>query len=146
MIRFFDASALVKRYITEPESLAVRDLLAGDLPAVSRISEVEVASALARRCREGHFPASERDRAIATLREDIRSLLIVELTTEVVAVAYGLLTRHRLRDGDAIQLASSLELRQRLRYPMSFVAFDEKLCAAARDEGMEVLEVTATEG
>lgn len=101
-----------------------------------------MASALARRCREGSFSPAERDRATAVLRDDVRSLLIVEVTAEVVDAALGLLVRHPLRTGDAIQLASCLELRQRLKYPMSFAALDRKLCDAARAEGLDVEDFT----
>lgn len=106
---------------------------------MSRFSEIEVASAIERRCREGAFPPSERDRAIDVLRRDLRSLLIVELTAEVVSSAMGLMARHPLRAGDAIQLGSCLELRQRLKYPITFVAFDQRLLQAARSEGLEAV-------
>jgi predicted nucleic acid-binding protein len=42
--RYFDASALVKRYVQETGSVAVRQLLASGIIATSRLSEVEVAS------------------------------------------------------------------------------------------------------
>ncbi len=113
-------------------------MLAETLPAASRLSEVEVASALERRCREGSFQPSERDRAAVALRRDFRSLLVVELTADVVEGSLGLLARHPLRAGDAVQLASCLELRQRLRHPVAFVAYDERLRAAARREGLDV--------
>lgn len=72
------------------------------------------------------------------MRRDLGACLLVELTAEVVSAALGLLTRHPLRAGDAIQLASCLELRQRLKYPITFVAFDQQLLRAARKEGLDV--------
>ena len=48
-MRYFDASALAKRYVREKGSLKVRRLLASDVPATSRLSAVEIASALMRR-------------------------------------------------------------------------------------------------
>ena len=54
-MRYFDASALVKRYVRETGSTTVRRLLTLDAPVTSRLSEVEVASALVRRAREGAF-------------------------------------------------------------------------------------------
>ena len=138
MICFFDASALVKRYVAEPGSEDVERLLKKDLPAVARLSEVEVASAIERRCREGSFGAADRDRAIAALRRDVRSFLVVETTAAVVERALALLARHPLRTGDALQLASAIELRQRLEYRVSFAAFDRRLAEAARREGLEL--------
>jgi predicted nucleic acid-binding protein len=111
-------------------------LLADGIVAISRLSEVEVASALARRCREGAFPVEERDRALAALRRDVGALFVVELTSEVVARGIALLSRLALRAADAVQLASCLELRDRLQVPCVFVAADERLAAAARQEGL----------
>lgn len=57
----------------------------------------------------------------------------------MAAEARALLLRHRLRAGDAIQLASGLFLQRELRQPLTFVAFDDQLADAARDEGMTVV-------
>ncbi|MEO1369817.1 MAG: type II toxin-antitoxin system VapC family toxin, partial [Acidobacteriota bacterium] len=84
MIAFFDASALVKRYVDEPGSEAVRTRLREELPAAARLTEVEVASAIERRCREGSVAPADRDRAVSALRRDVRSFLMVELTASVV--------------------------------------------------------------
>ena len=61
-MRYFDASALVKRYVRETGSTTVRRLLASNTPATSRLTEVEVASALVRLAQEGVFTTAERDR------------------------------------------------------------------------------------
>jgi predicted nucleic acid-binding protein len=53
--RYFDASALVKRYVRETGSVMVRRLLAAGIVASSRLSEVEVSSGVIRRAREGAF-------------------------------------------------------------------------------------------
>lgn len=126
----------MKRYVEEPGSEAVRTLLARETTATARFSEVEIASALARRCREGAFPAEERDRALTRLREDFRVLSLVETTAAVVRKAVSLLSRHPLRAADALQLAACLEFREHLSLPVRFVAFDERLLAAARNEGL----------
>jgi hypothetical protein len=47
-MRFFDASALVKKYVRETDSARVRRLLGTGGVALSRLSEVEVVSAFAR--------------------------------------------------------------------------------------------------
>ena len=127
----------MKRYVAEPESTVIRRLFEGDFCAVSRLSEAEVASSLARRCREGAFPEFERDRALNALREDFGSLLIVEVTSEVVARSVGLLVRHRLRAADALQLSACLELRDRIRLPARFIAYDARLLEVAALEGLE---------
>lgn len=135
-MRYFDASALVKRYVREQGSVKVRRLISSDAPATSRLSEVEVASALTRRTREGAFSAAERDRALAALETDFPAILVVELTPDITMRARTLLQRHPLRAGDAIQLASCLYLQEQLGEEVSFLAFDGRLIQAARREGL----------
>lgn len=135
-MRYFDASALVKRYVRERGSLKVRRLLSSDTAASSRISQVEIVSALVRRSREGALSEAQREAAVAALEADFSALLVVELSSEVIARAIALLRRHRIRAGDAIQLASALHLRDALHEGMVFVAFDERLMAAASAEGL----------
>lgn len=135
-MRYFDASALVKRYVREEGSARVRRLLASDMPAASRLSEVEVASALERRAREGAFSRAERDRAMTAFVADFPALVVVELTSQITARARTLLQRHTLRAGDAVQIASCLFLQDQLGEPVTIVAFDDRLLAAARLEGL----------
>ena len=136
---FVDASALVKRYVRERHSAKVRRRLAAGPVAVSRLSEVEVPSALARLCREGRLSARARDRALAAVVSDFASWHVVELTTAVTALARDRLMRHELRTGDAIQLASALWLQDALGEPLQgVVAFDTRLVAAARAERLMV--------
>lgn len=136
-MRYFDASALCKWYIEEPESQIVRDLL--DAPAAtSRLSSVEVASGVIRRTREEGMPPHERDRVLDGFARDQDNLLIVELTPVVAALATGILARNALRAPDAIHLASCLWLRGELGADIPFVAFDARLRAAALAEDLLV--------
>ncbi len=134
---YLDASALVKWYVEEDGSERVLQLMARGSLATSRVSEVEVASAVARRCREGSFPVTERDRVFAALPSDLAAMFIVELTPGITARCIGLLARHRLRAGDSVQLASSLALQERADSRVEFVAFDDRLLEAARAEGLQ---------
>jgi len=132
---FVDASALVKRYVRERHSAMVRRLLAAGPVAVSRLSEVEVPSALARLVREGRLSARRRDGALAAFVTDFGAWHVVELTSDVTTLARRQLARYELRTGDAIQLASALWLRQTLGDSLtSLVAFDTRLAAAAAAE------------
>jgi uncharacterized protein len=135
-MRYFDASALVKRYVREQGSAKVVRLLSSTPAATSRLSQVEVASALVRRAREGAFSVADRDRALAALEQDFASLLVVEVTLPVTDQARALLLRHQLRAGDAIQLASGLFLQEQLGERVPFLAFDSRLTDAARSEGL----------
>ena len=137
-MRYFDASALVKRYVRETGSTTVRRLLASNTPATSRLSEVEVASALVHRAREGVFTTAERDRTLDAFAADLENITVVELTQDVTARATRLLGRHQLRAGDAIQLASCLFLQAQIDSTVPFVAFDRRLTEAARLEGLDI--------
>jgi predicted nucleic acid-binding protein len=139
--RYFDASAIVKRYVREAGSTTVRRLLASAVAATSRLSEVEVASAIVRRAREGSFSADQRDRMLNALDDDLPALAIVEVIPAVAADARFLLLRHALRPGDAIQLASCLYLQRQLGRPIPFVVYDRRLALAARAEGLAVVGV-----
>lgn len=139
MTRYFDASALVKRYVRESGSTTVRRLLASGTAATSRLSEVEVSSGIVRRAREGAFTIQQRDRMLAALVRDVPALAMVEMTPEITLDARTLLLRHPLRAGDAIQLASCRYLQRQLAQPVPFVAFDGRLVKAARAEGLTVI-------
>jgi predicted nucleic acid-binding protein len=65
-------------------------------------------------------------------------MLVVELVPVIVDRAIGLLRGHVLRAGDAIQLASCLHLRDAFEADVTFVAFDERLVAAARKERLRL--------
>jgi prevent-host-death family protein len=137
--RYFDASALVKRYVREAGSTTVRRLLASAIPASSRLSEVEVASGIIRRAREGAFTNRARDRMLAALQRDLPALAIVEMIPEIAADVRALLLRHSLRASDAVQLGSCLYLQRQLGQPVPFVVFDRRLVAAAQAEGLTVI-------
>lgn len=138
MITYFDASALVKRYIHEVGSDQVQQWLVLPRPATSRWSQVEILSALSRRSREGRVSPAERNAMAADLSDDLAGFLLVELTDEVIAACDALLARHPLRAGDCVQLASALVLKQRTGQPVMFHAFDQRLSKAAVLEGLLV--------
>ena len=127
----------MKRYVREAGSESVQGWLAAGSPATSRLSEVEVASALMRRWREGAFDKRSRDRALAALARDMKALSVVEVGPLVTARALAMLERHPLSGGDALQLASCLLLRDSSTTPVTFAAFDDRLSKAARAEGLE---------
>jgi uncharacterized protein len=136
LITFFDTSALVKRYVAEEGSAELRRRLAESVAAVARLSEIEVASAVVRRYREGGLDLEDRDRILAALEHDFTALYVVELSPVVARRARRLLVRHALRLADALQLASCLELAAQLQREVALAAFDERLLAAAQAEGL----------
>lgn len=136
-MRYVDASALAKWYIDEIGTDLVKVLL--DAPAAtSRLSGVEVPAAIIRRAREAATPAARRDRVLHSFNLGLDDMLIVELAPEVVLAANSILSRNTLRASDAIHLASCVSLSYELGADIPFVAFDERLRAAAVAEGLTV--------
>jgi predicted nucleic acid-binding protein len=138
VIVYIDASALVKRYVDEAGSPTVRAVVAREVIATSRLSEIEIGSGLVRRFREAGISARNLERTLSSLREDIRSIAVVELDEEVTGEAVALLIRHRLRASDAVQLASCLHLRRLASTEVRLLAYDNRLNDAARAEGLAV--------
>jgi predicted nucleic acid-binding protein len=109
---FFDSSALVKRYVAEPGTLWLLELLtarARYAPLVAQIAQVEICSSVMRRAREGTL--SQQEARLTRLFIDFdmaREYRVIALTGDVVALAEDLRERHALRASDAIQLASAL--------------------------------------
>jgi uncharacterized protein len=132
---------LAKRYVQEAGSANVRRQLRTGRVATSRLSAIEVASALARRQREGAFTTAERDRALKRLNADLHAWILVELTAELTADAQALLIRYGLRAGDAVQLASCLYLQRETAQRISFAAFDDRLSTAARAERLSLVSL-----
>ena len=139
MIRFFDASAVVAAYAKQADSSRMRELLAREGAAVSRLAEVETVSALARLVREDAIAGADRDAAIASFLEDLGGWEIVEVTREVTARAREVILAHPLKASDAVQLASALVLQSRIGNPLdAFVTLDARLLDAARRERLTV--------
>lgn len=106
----------------------------------SRLSHAEVSSAVVRRWREGVVTTGDRDRLLGNIGADFGEVEVVEMTREICERAVRLMMRHHLRTGDAIQLASALAIAEQMssRPRLRFVAFDDRLNAAAVAEGLAV--------
>lgn len=137
MIYFLDASALAKRYIAEHGSDRVRQLFRrGASIAVSRVSEVEVTSALVRRANAGDIDAATLEAHLESLLDDLAGCDIVEIRKPVVAHARQLVVEHGLRAYDGIQLACTL--RAKTNAPLTLWCADGDLASAAEAEGIRV--------
>lgn len=139
MILYLDTSSLLKHYIREPGSDDVATWIDGaDLVATSRITLAESAAALSRRPRGSGLPRSACRDALADLKRNWADYLAVDLDEHRAAT---LAWRRRLRGYDSIQLAAALTVGE-LAAPETLVisSFDAELKAAARAEGLTVLE------
>ncbi|MCS7283914.1 MAG: type II toxin-antitoxin system VapC family toxin, partial [Anaerolineae bacterium] len=140
VVYFFDSSALVKRYMDEPGSEWVRQILA-EFPfaAIAEITLVEVVAALARRWRMGEITIEEYRFTRGVFLKDVRWYQVFPTSQSTVERAIALIDHHPLRAYDALQLATALQLADALRserLSLTFVSADERLCAAAEQEGL----------
>jgi predicted nucleic acid-binding protein len=135
LIHYLDTSALVKRYVDEPGSAAVRPLFRGKSVATARIAYAELAATLARVCREGALDESDRDAIYARIDADFAALTVVEIRVPLTRAVPDLVKRRPLRGYDAVHLAAALALRDR-GVAVTFWAADGPLVDAARAEGL----------
>ena len=142
---YLDASAIVKRYVSELGSAWVQALCsdAENTLIMAEITLAEVASAFARAARSGRISAEERlnylDLFIGDCAERYR-LVAIERT--IIDQAVDLTQSHYLRGYDAVQLAAAFAVNAELirkRLPsLTFVSADEDLLEAAEAEGLPV--------
>lgn len=141
---YVDTSALIKRYIQEAGSSAVRALLAQATPlATATLAYVEMFATFYRRQRDGHLTASQSARLAAHFESDWRSYIRVPLHDDILRLGRNLARAHPLRGADAVHLASALSLRDTLGEAVRFVAADHRLLSAAAAEGLEPLDPSA---
>ena len=139
-MRFWDASAVISLCVSDPATRAVRGIAEED-PAITAWwgTVVECSSALFRLRRQGDLGAAEADLArqgVTRLAERWSEVLPSHEVREQALRALGL---HRLRAGDAFQLAAALVWAERRPSGQHFVSLDGRLRAAAHAEGFTVL-------
>lgn len=138
-MKFWDSSAVLPLLVAEASSGTVAAVYERDAhQVVWCLTEIEAASALARRERDG----GERE-DVADARSKLR--LLVERWEEVNSIenvrarALRLLSTHRLRAADALQLAAALVFCDERTESLPFVSLDDRLGDAARKERFPVL-------
>jgi uncharacterized protein len=135
LIAYLDSSALIKQYLVDEEAIDELALIMETASTVvtSRLSFVEVRAGLAAARRARRLSPMQHDRAVTIFESTWRTFDIVELDPSVGARAGMIAEDFGLRAGDAIQLASVLELD--LDETM-LVAWDGRLALAARAAGV----------
>ena len=137
MILYCDTSAVVKLYVVEPLSTAVKQLVeTAEVVAVCRIAWAEAHAALSRRAREVVADASAISAAKRAFAEDWPRYLVMEVTQSLVERAARYSDTFALRGYDSVQLAAAHETALLAEAPVSFACFDERLNKAALVLGM----------
>jgi predicted nucleic acid-binding protein len=104
-------------------------------------SDIECVSALSRRERLGEISTDLAGIAHRRMRTLFMSWYVIEPSTLVKETAMRLLRVHPLRAGDSLQLAAALTACSQQSEALDFVCLDERLSAAARREGFNVIGI-----
>jgi len=124
MSLYVDSSALLKRYVDEPDSPLAETLLLGDPEWVTaRHTEIEVRRNLARLL-TGPALAEAREH----LQADLENMDVVELDATTCALAATAAELSGARTLDALHIAAA----QRLGGLVTFLTFDVRQAQAAR--------------
>ena len=137
MILFCDTSALIKLYIAEEGSDAIKmQLSLAEAVAVCRISWAEAHAALSRRSREVPQDARVIEQAKAALAADWQHFVVLEIHQALIALAGEYADTFALRGYDSVQLAAAFETGRISQLPIFFACFDTRLNKAAKLLGM----------
>ena len=134
MTLYLDTSSLVKLYVAEPDTEAVRRLVDdAAVVATSQIAYPETRAALARRRREGALSPEAFATAKRTFDADWARYFALEVTASLCREAGELAERLRLRGYDSVHLASFAELvRRGGAGDAVFSSYDRRLDRASR--------------
>ena len=143
---FFDTSALVRRYdATEPGAATVRELCrrsSARTLLIVELTAIEVASALARKVREGVIGVDQMYRLWRQFRYHARyQYQVNQLDQDTFRRAARLVFRHQLRAADALQLAGAMQAQRALEASepdFRFCTADQRQRHAAEAERLTV--------
>lgn len=146
MIAYLDASALVKRYVSEQWSVETITLTTtADVVATSLVSRAEVAAALAKAVRTKVLSEAEARKAQRTFAGEWPDLARIPVTEALVARAETLAWDHALRGYDAVQLASALTWQESIGTDIVVATFDTQLWEAVREAGLKAWPESLTD-
>jgi predicted nucleic acid-binding protein len=139
VILYLDASAIVKRYVTEARSKDVTALIDGAVAvATSMVSRAEVAAAFARAVRLGVLDEAGGRRAQRRFAREWPDFVRIPVTEALVARAEALAWQHVLRGHDAVQLAAALTWQDAIGQDAVLATFDQQLTKASVEAGLRV--------
>jgi predicted nucleic acid-binding protein len=139
-VKYWDASAIIPLIAAEPTRDHLLKLLEKDSDMLAWWgTPVEIASALARREREGLLTADEVTTALATVHALADSWHEIVPSDPIRRTAARLLRAHPLRAADSLQLAAALIAADHDPMALEFVCLDVRLARAAQREGFVVV-------
>ena len=143
MILYLNASALIKLYVAEEGSAAVRQAVNSAMESSScLITYAEVCAALARAQRMLRLPESDHRYQLECFAKDWNKIQAIGVDMALVRRAGELSGQFSLRGYDSVHLAAAERAFEAAGRPEAFrfVAFDGRLRAGAAALGMHVLD------
>ena len=139
-MKYWDASAITPLIAEEPTRDYLLKLLEQDADMLAWWgTPVEIASALARREREGLLTADEVTAALRAVHALAESWHEILPSDSIRRTAERLLRAHPLRAADSLQLAAALIGADHDPDSLEFVCLDIRLARAAQREGFVVV-------
>jgi predicted nucleic acid-binding protein len=139
-VKYWDASAITPLIAEEPTRDYLLRLLEQDADMLAWWgTPVEIASALARREREGLLTADDVTNALTTVHALAESWHEIVPSDSIRRTAERLLRAHPLRAADSLQLAAALIAADHDPMSLEFVCLDVRLARAAQREGFVVV-------
>lgn len=140
-MRYWDTSAILPLIVDEPARPRQLELYEEDPQIVAWwATPVELASAIARREREGAIGAEDADAALKAVKRLAAAWHEIVAIDAVRRTAERLLRVHPLRAADSLQLSAALIAANHDPATLEMVCLDSRLAAAARREGFTVID------
>jgi predicted nucleic acid-binding protein len=139
VILYLDASALVKRYVSEPGSVEVSAAISeAQVTGTALLSRAEVAAALAKAVRVEALSQEDALASLQTFRAEWPDLVRVQVTEMIVAHADAIAWHHGLRGYDAVHVSAASAWQDALGERVTLATFDRHQWTVATSVGLEV--------
>ncbi|MFZ5916070.1 MAG: type II toxin-antitoxin system VapC family toxin [Chloroflexota bacterium] len=144
MILYLDASALVKRYVAEPGSAEVSQVISqAEVVGTALISRAEVAAALAKAVRLGALLSAGAWASLQAFRSEWLDLMRIQVSELTVTRADAYAWEFGLRGYDAVHLAAAAVWQDALGEPVTLATFDRPLWTTAGRVGLAATPAAA---
>jgi predicted nucleic acid-binding protein len=141
---YFDASALVKRYVDEAGRRDVLRLLRRYDVVTSAIVPVELTNAVRRRAADGSIAAERVPVLLERIAAERELWALVDVSRPVLAAAEALVAGHTLRSLDAIHVASAQAFGRWIDLSaLAFISSDARQTTVAAAIGMTATLINA---
>lgn len=133
MTLYVDTSALMKRYVSEPDSDVAEQLMGSDPVLVtSRLTEIELRRNLTRLVERERLTSVRR-----SVQSDLHSFAVIDLDAVTCNEAARIAEQTLCRSLDALHIAAA----RRVGNETTFLTFDIRQGQAARSAGLAVIGV-----